>query len=381
MTKWIYGEHGIRYREHPTKTIGVGKYKRPLRYFACTYKWKGKVVADIFGWEGIDFKNEAEVMAVVLKLRQNRRDRIPPFTRKELLAQRAAAEKEEKAVEEQKEKETLTFLITERLAIMKGHCTPAYYKDNDEVFVKFNAYLKNPAVRVSEINRECIEKFLERQYRTPGAYNYAFTILRALFNHGVNRSWFDKNPARGIKKLGTDKFKKYIPPKKDLDAVINLAKGVDKIFFITLKNTLARVGEIYALTWDDISFENSTITLWTRKKRGGARTPRTFEMTEELRQALSTLEKKGKYVFVNEETGERFEDKKKVLMGLCKRAGVERFTFHSFRHYGASLLAKNNVALSDIQEILGHESVTTTAIYIQSLIGSKNKAIHLLNIT
>ena len=102
-------------------------------------------------------------------------------------------------------------------------------------------------------------------------------------------------------------------------------------------------------------------------------------MTEELFQALTTLYLKGEYVFTNEKTMDKYDDKKKMLIGLCQRAKVKRFTFHSIRHYSASILANKGVPLPDIQELLGHENLLTTAIYIQSLVGSKSKSIHLLD--
>lgn len=154
--------------------------------------------------------------------------------------------------------------------------------------------------------------------------------------------------------------------------------GEDKPFFTVLKNTLARVSEIYRLKWEDVNLTDRTITLYTRKKRGGHFTPRTIPMTNELYNTLRRLELSGEYVFINPDTSTRYVDKKNALSALCERAGVKRFTFHAFRHYGASVLAKKNVPLPDIQAILGHESLTTTALYIQSLVGHTSKSIHAL---
>ena len=64
----------------------------------------------------------------------------------------------------------------------------------------------------------------------------------------------------------------------------------------------------------------------------------------------------------------------KLLKGLCKRAGVKYFSFHALRHYGASKLASEGEALTDIQALLGHMKATTTDIYLQSLSQSKRRA-------
>jgi len=97
------------------------------------------------------------------------------------------------------------------------------------------------------------------------------------------------------------------------------------------------------------------------------------------------------YVFENPRTyeDERFvrlvgEDHKpfvyrsKLLKGLCNKAGVKPFGFHALRHYGANLLADKNVPMPVIQEILGHEDIRTTRIYIQNIKESVKQAVELL---
>lgn len=272
----------------------------------------------------------------------------------------------------------LTRLAIERANWLEANATEGYYKENVKTINRFITYINGTADFVSEVSRDDVETFLNTCYRADYAWNYALRQIRAFFNHGRERDWFDHNPTKGIKFKGVDKKKKYIPPKEDLDKVIRYADWHDMIFLLTIKNTLARSNEIYNLKWEDIDFRKRTVTLWTRKKRGGAKTPRTIPMTEELYQALRTLEKGRGYVFVNPNTQERFIDKKKLLIGLCKEAKVKRFTLHAIRHYGASVLISKGVPLSDIQEILGHDNLMTTVRYIQSLGGSTTKSIHLL---
>jgi len=272
----------------------------------------------------------------------------------------------------------LAKLAIERLNWLEANATKGYYEENAKTIKKFLTYLNGTAEMVSEITRGDVETFLSTCYRGVYAWNYALRQLRAFFNHGKERDWFDRNPTRGIKFRGADVKKKYIPPTEDILKVIKLAEWPDMVFLLTLRYTLARSIEIYNLRWEDVSFDNRTITLWTRKKRGGALTPRTIPMTDVLWEALKCFKNEGEYVFINPKTGERFADKKKMLIALCKKAGVKRFTFHAIRHHGASLLVSKGVPLSDIQEILGHENLMTTVRYIQSLGGSTTQSIHLL---
>lgn len=54
----------------------------------------------------------------------------------------------------------------------------------------------------------------------------------------------------------------------------------------TIVETMGRVGEINRLTWDDVDLDRRTVSLYTRKKRGGHLTPRRVPMTQRLHAIL-----------------------------------------------------------------------------------------------
>ena len=62
-----------------------------------------------------------------------------------------------------------------------------------------------------------------------------------------------------------------------------------------------------------------------------------------------------------------FQDRKKIMKILCKKADVKYFRFHALRHSGASIMDSNGVPLGAIQRILGHENRKTTEIYLYSI--------------
>lgn len=269
----------------------------------------------------------------------------------------------------------LQYLILERTKHIKETCTEDYLNENIRTLNRFIHAMKGK-VFVTDVTRDDVESFLDSYDRKHG-YNYALAKINALFRFGVDKEWTTYNPCNGIKRKATDKKLKYVPPPEDLDAVINIA-GRDKPFLLVLKHTLARVNEVYNLTWEDIDLDRRQITLWTRKKTGGVRTPRHLTINDVLFSTLSGMERVGSYVFVNPDTGKPYDDRKRLIAGLCRKAGVKRFTFHSFRHFGASQLAMKGVSLPEIQMILGHDNVITTSKYIQSLGINKTEAINLL---
>jgi len=144
--------------------------------------------------------------------------------------------------------------------------------------------------------------------------------------------------------------------------------------------------EINRLTWGDVFVEDRYIILFTRKKRGGHRTPRKIPMTQKLYEIMqrrfSTRNEATPYVFWHEYNSSGkigpYLDRKHMMRTLCRRAGVKYFRYHTLRHLGASLMAQSGVPIRTIQEILGHEKMSTTEIYLHNITGAEINAIETL---
>jgi integrase len=146
------------------------------------------------------------------------------------------------------------------------------------------------------------------------------------------------------------------------------------------------VSEVNGLTWDDVSLEGRYVILYTRKKRGGNLTPRKVPMTERLFSVLSNRysrrDQSKPWVFWHRYWSSRegamkegpFQDRKKIMRVLCKKAKVRYFRFHPLRHSGASIMDANHVPMGVIQKILGHENRRTTEIYLHAIGGSDREA-------
>lgn len=213
---------------------------------------------------------------------------------------------------------------------------------------------------------------------SPSTANQDIRHLKALFNFGIKREWITRNPVMGLDFFPTEKRVKYIPPIDDLDKVIATATPEFQDYLLVIRETMARVGEINRLRWVDVDLAGSRVVLYTRKKKGGHLTPRIVPMTTPLKTILQKRfdqrDPAIEWVFFKRYERKRGVEKvvpltyqKGLMASLCKTAGVEDFRFHALRHAGASLMERNNVPVSSIQRILGHESRTTTEIYLHSI--------------
>jgi len=201
----------------------------------------------------------------------------------------------------------------------------------------------------------------------------------ALGRIGKKKSYVETDPTAGLSFLSIEKWIKYVPPTETIDEVIALADPDTQDYLWVIRETMGRVGEINRLNWEDVNLREGYVVLSTRIKRGGNLTPRTVPMTHKLREILTRRfnerDKAKPWVFWHtywsSKTGEKaqgpYQDRKLLMKGLCKRAGVRYFRYHALRHAGASMIETNNVPIGSIQRILGHENRTTTEIYLHSI--------------
>ena len=95
------------------------------------------------------------------------------------------------------------------------------------------------------------------------------------------------NPTEEIPFLPEDKRRRYLPSPEDIDKVIAAADPDTQDYLLVMRDTLARSIEINRLMWNDVDFKARSVTLHTRKKKGGHLTPRTVPMTERVHRILS----------------------------------------------------------------------------------------------
>ena len=165
-----------------------------------------------------------------------------------------------------------------------------------------------------------------------------------------------------------------------------------KIAVLLCLYTGMRLGELCALRWGDIDFQNLTLTvnrtvqrimmsghvtrtilLETEPKSESSR--RTVPLTAEMAELLLRLRAGQPYVFGREKPLEprtmqyRFQ---KIL----KESGIDSRNFHALRHTFATNCVESNMDAKSLSEILGHSDVKITLNrYVHPTMDSKRKQI------
>lgn len=247
------------------------------------------------------------------------------------------------------------------------------------VFRKFADHLGTD-IPLTEIDRATVRAFLADSaanisHKSANKYRVE---LSAFFTWAMREGhFFGQNPAAGLEPYPESRTVRYVPPAADLAAVVMAAVGWERDFVLLLIHTAARISEITDLRWEDVNMEHGTVTLWTSKRRGGNREPRTMALTdtslEIMRRRWADPDRHASHVFVNPMTGNPFSRQsrrlKYLLVDLCAKAGISKpFTAHCIRHYIATALTDaDKVDVRSAQKLLGHMNIRTTQIYLHDL--------------
>lgn len=156
----------------------------------------------------------------------------------------------------------------------------------------------------------------------------------------------------------------------------------DYTMFKLLYFTGLRKGELLALTWKDVNFNNKTLTInKTKTRENNITSPKTkssnriIYIPDSLIDDLKQIDQKEEFIF-----NISFTTLKRKKDYYCKIAEVKQIKIHEFRHSHSIMLYENGIPIKDIQMRLGHSSMsTTTDTYLKYLPKKEKRVIQLLN--
>lgn len=262
-------------------------------------------------------------------------------------------------------------------------------------------------IKLQSLNTKMIQDLYNQKYYSgkldgtgglsPKTIKHLHETLRMALNKAVSEGLIPKNPALGCElkyRDHADKKKYYSPEEqKKIVEVINPDNTIE-LLILTDMLTGLRKGEIMALTWDDVDFDNQTIninkamTVYKNRDENAAtrfvsevKEPKTkssrrsVPITEEL--AVYLKKHKQRIIQDNLKAGRSNKEYNLVFQTsngtyleqgnitrtwnrVLARAKVDRLGFHGIRHSYATRLAENNVHPKVAQAILGHSTISTT---------------------
>ncbi|OAA92949.1 tyrosine-type recombinase/integrase [Clostridium coskatii] len=256
------------------------------------------------------------------------------------------------------------------------------------------------------------------KHKTPNTIKSINKMLKPAINQAVKENYIIINPCNNVilPKITDKKEIQIFTLEEEEKFLKSIQDHRNRALFILVLGTGLRIGEVVALKWSDIDFENNELKVQRTFKRvskinienpaenktaiieqepktkSSKRTiPVPLNIMEELKKHKKRqLEEKLKSgdIYVNNdlvfpnELGEPTDTRNltRSYERALKKAKIDYRNFHALRHTYATRLFEADVPLKTVQELLGHADISTTAnIYTHVLPKQKIKAVDRIN--
>lgn len=247
---------------------------------------------------------------------------------------------------------------------------------------KLITFLEDNDIKTSPeaINPDLIQQFLYTNAKTVNARSQSRLIsgLRSFFSYLVFEDYRKTNP---LELIESPKIGRKLPDTLEESEIDQLIAAIDlskpegernRAMLETLYGCGLRVSELINLKLSDLFFEEGFI-----KVTGKGDKQRFVPIVSSTKKYINLYIK---YIRNHQSVHKGFEDTlflnrrgKKltramiftIIRQLAEKIGLKKnISPHTFRHSFATHLLKNDADLRSIQLMLGHESITTTEIYV-----------------
>ncbi len=247
-------------------------------------------------------------------------------------------------------------------------------------------YLEEHTIKVSpiSIDNTLVKEFIYSVSKTVNPRSQARLIsgLRNFFDYLIFENYRHNNP---LDLIESPRIGRKLPDTLSVADIDNLIKNIDlsyqynginlgernRAIIETLYSCGLRVSELIELKISDLFFEEGFIKVTGKgdKQRFvpiGATTQNYISIWMDIRNHIAVQQNSKDILFLN------YKGKKltramifTIIKKLVEKSGLKKnVSPHTFRHSFATHLLENGADLRAIQMMLGHESITTTEIYM-----------------
>lgn len=271
----------------------------------------------------------------------------------------------------------LTWLTVEG----KSPLTITAYRSDLQQFQAILA--ENGLTELTQVDPPAVRRFLielKRRSLSNSTLARKTNCLRSFFRYCEDEGYIQTSPMR---RISAPKKEKRVPrylTGADERRVLTAARrnGLqDFVVLETLALTGIRRAELFALQWQDIDFEAQTMRV--RGKGMKERVlPLQADLARDLWQLLHTrLPLHSQAVFLTQNgTPMQKDSLARVINRAISAAGLtDRVTAHVFRHTFATRLLRQQFDLATVRDLLGHDDIATTSVYVHSSESTKRAAV------
>ena len=194
-------------------------------------------------------------------------------------------------------------------------------------------------------------------------------ILSSYFNWCFKEGYISHDPTKSV---GSIKYE-IIPRRPFTDIELELIRDAcktpkEKAIIEVLYSTGCRVSELINIKLQDLNYENREVQLF-----GKGRKHRTSYLNAKACVAIDNYMKVRKgdsdYLFVTDRAphhGMTRNSIEHVVHEVGNKAGIKGVCPHRMRHTMATDALERGMPVTDVKEVLGHEKLDTTMIYVET---------------
>ncbi len=286
-----------------------------------------------------------------------------------------------------------TAIVHEWLAEIKTAKKPSTYVKYYNIYHTHIEQLYQDAMLSDITDKSVTEKIAD--HLSDSVYKSIYCVLNQILKYASRRYSIAvpvlKKPAASVKKkvvkvLGQSEQKKLI-------TVLYKAMDLYKLAVLMCLFTGVRLGELCALKWSDIDFENKILMINRTVQRlpvEGQKTKtalvetvpksecsrREIPLSDTILKLLIKYQNNKEYIFGGDKPLEprtmQYHYKK-----ILKEAGLEDKNFHILRHTFATNCVEGGMDVKSLSEILGHSDVQITLrLYVHPSMDTKRQGIN-----
>jgi integrase len=155
----------------------------------------------------------------------------------------------------------------------------------------------------------------------------------------------------------------FIPTETEIDQLIAGCNTRMATFLQLLKETGVRCGEACQLKWVDLDLVNNSVRI-TPEKGSDARI---LKLSKKLVDMLNELPRDSQQVFDANADAMRksYQLQRKRISSKLRNPRLVQITFHTFRHWKATMEYHKTRDILHVMQMLGHRNIKNTLVYTQ----------------
>lgn len=248
--------------------------------------------------------------------------------------------------------------------------TIASYKNDLKSFDKF---FKS---KIINNKYEDIEKYLKSIYNLKSkSVAHQITVINSLYEFLIKDGYIDSNPCENIVTPKLDRRLPNFLTEEEIDKLLDVSLNTsfdyrNKAMLELLYATGLRISELLNLELKDIDLKNAFVRVMGKGKKErivpiGDVAIKYMQKYLDIYRPLLLKNKNSDYVFISNATTKMTRQGFfKIIKGECQKKNIDKdISPHTIRHSFATHLLNHGADLRVIQDLLGHEDISTTQIY------------------